>query len=179
MRIRLGADVKAGGPLQRKTPLKQGGGLKRTGGPKRTGRLARTTPIARTAAKKPKAKQQRREGESNDIPAAVRAVVLARCDWLCEACGKTLAGFPIHMHHRRKRTKRNHVPCNIVALHPACHVITPGAVHQEPKWAEGRGLIVRAGEDPATKPLTMPNGDLVLLDPTEPVYLPVPTSYAA
>jgi hypothetical protein len=172
--------------LQRRTALKQGSGLarggplKRTGPIKQTATLKRTGPIARTvpAPKKAKAKP-RRAGESSDIPAAVRAVVLARCKGLCEACGGTLAGAPVHMHHRKKRTKRNHVACNIVALHPACHVIAPGAVHQEPTWAEQRGLIVLAGEDPAVKPLTMPNGDLVLLDPVEPAYLPLPEMYAA
>lgn len=172
--------------LQRKTPLRQGSGLNRgkpmqRGGPlKQTASLKRTGPIVRSAPAAKKAKvKPRRAGESNDIPAAVRAVVLARCQGLCEACGGTLAGFPIHMHHRKKRTKRNHVPCNIVALHPACHVIAPGAVHQEPAWAEQRGLIVLAGEDPATKPLKLANGDLVLLDPVEPAYLPATALHAA
>lgn len=165
--------------LQRKTPLKQGLGLKRgkplkqTGGLKRTGSIARTTPIARAAAPAKKAKARpRRQGESSDIPAAVRAVVLARCCGLCEACGDPLGAGPVHMHHRKKRTKRNHLPCNIVALHPTCHVIAPQAVHQRPAWAAERGLIVLAGEDPATKPLQLASGGLVLLDPVESRYLP-------
>lgn len=184
MRIRMGTDVKPGGPLQRKTPLKQGralkrgGELKRTGGPKRTGKVNRPAPGARPAAKKAKAKP-RKAGESNDIPAAVRAVVLARCRGLCEACGNPLGDGPVHMHHRKRRTKRNHVPCNIVALHPTCHVVAPEAVHQRPAWAAERGLIVHSGGEPATTPLLLPNGDLVLLDPVESTYLPVPKLYAA
>jgi hypothetical protein len=161
--------------------------LKRTAPLKQTGGLTRSAPIARASAvpavaKKTNAKPRpKREGESNDIPAAVRAIVMARCQGMCEACGGTLEGGPVHMHHRKKRTKRNHVPCNIVALHPTCHVVAPLAVHQRPAWAQERGLIVLAGGDPAETPLRLANGDLVLLDPIEPRYLParaVRPSYA-
>lgn len=158
--LRRGTPLKQTGGLKRSTPLKQTASLKR-GGP-----IARTTPIVKKTTRAP------REGESNDIPAAVRAVVLARCRGLCEACGKALGDAPVHMHHRKKRTRRNHVACNIVALHPTCHVLAPEAVHQRPTWAAERGLIVRAGEDPDTKPLTLPTGRRVLLDPTLPCYQP-------
>lgn len=149
--------------------------LKRTSGLKQTGGLKRTTPIgsgARLAAKstaKPRPKKK-----ADDIPPAVRAIVLARCQGMCESCGGTLEGGPVHMHHRQKRNKRNHTPCNIVALHPLCHVTAPLAVHQRPAWAQKRGLIVLSGGDPATTPLQLlPSGKLVLLDPVEPRYLPL------
>lgn len=169
--------------LRRTTPLKQGAPLKRTGGLKRTGPISRGTPdktrkpatTARprmTTARPPKKTR-------DDIPAAVRAVVLERCGGACESCGGTLEGGPVHMHHRKKRNGKNHTPDNLVALHPLCHVVAPLSVHQEPAWAEQRGLIVLAGEDSLTKPLQLRSGDLVLLDPVEPIYLPVSSLYAA
>lgn len=171
--------------LQRKTPLKQTAGLKpgkplKRGQPlKQTASLTRTGPIPRAAPIAKKTTRARREGESNDIPAAVRAVVLARCRGLCEACGKSLGDGTVHMHHRKRRTKRNHVPCNIVALHPTCHVLAPEAVHQRPAWAAERGLIVRAGADPDTTPVTLPSGLRVLLDPALPQYLPASEALSA
>lgn len=113
------------------------------------------------------------------IPPAVRAVVLARCGGACESCGGALEGGPVHLHHRKKRNGKNHTPDNLVALHPLCHVIAPLSVHMQPKWAMERGLIVPSGGDPATTPLQLRSGDLVLLDPEEPRYLPAPSLYAA
>lgn len=104
----------------------------------------------------------------------MRAVVLERAGGLCECCGKTLEGYPTHCHHRERRNGRNHTPYNLVVLRSICHVIMPESVHQRPTWAKSRGLIVPTGMDPATTPLWLPSGKLVLLDPLEPVYLPAP-----
>lgn len=160
--------------LQRKTPLKQTSSLKRGGPLKRTGGLARTGPISRkpTVKQAAAATASRLRPGSDDIPAEVRRVVLARSKGKCEACGNDLGSGPSHMHHRKKRNRLNHTPCNIVVLHPKCHVVAPEAVHQRPAWAVERGLIVRSGGDPAATPLLLPSGQLVLLDPNEPRYLP-------
>jgi HNH endonuclease len=123
------------------------------------------SPAKKATAKKAKPR--------DEIPAAVRAVVLARCGGRCEACGESLAEGPVHMHHRRKRNGRNHTPDNLVALHSTCHVVAPEAVHQRPEWARERGLIVFSGGDPTATPLTLPDGRRVLLDPVEPIYRPV------
>jgi hypothetical protein len=101
-----------------KTPaartLTRTAGLRQTGGLQRTGPISRSTPATagKGAATKPRPK--RKPDAANDIPPAVRAIVLARCQGMCESCGATLEGGPVHMHHRQKRNKRNHTPCNIV-----------------------------------------------------------------
>jgi hypothetical protein len=170
--------------LKRTSGLKQGAGLKSGGALKRTAPMRRTPTAAgskltaRLSA--PKSKPKRKTAD--DIPPAVRAAVLERAAGLCECCGKTLEGYPTHCHHRIRRNGRNHTLDNLVVLRSICHVITPESVHQRPTWAKSRGLIVPTGMDPATTPLTLPSGKLVLLDPVEPVYLPAlgaPYAYAA
>jgi hypothetical protein len=160
--------------LRRKTPLKQTSGLKRGGPMKRGSGLKRGAPIARTPAAAKKATPKRERPGTDDIPLPVRRIVLARCKGRCEACGEDLGDGPTHMHHRKRRTRLNHTPDNIVALHPTCHVLAPQAVHQRPTWARERGLIVRSGADPATTPLLLADGRRVLLDPDGPTYLPAP-----
>lgn len=172
--------------LQRKTPLKststlkRGGPLKRGSGLKQGSGFKRSAPIARTAPATPKKKTASRPRPgTDDIPQEVRRIVLARSQGKCEACGRDLGNGPSHMHHRKKRTRLNHTPDNIVVLHPTCHVLAPEAVHQRPAWAAERGLIVRRGGDPATTPLQMADGERVLLDPVEPAYLPTTALHAA
>lgn len=142
-----------GSGLRRVTPLKAGGQLARTT------RLPQKRATPRRTATKP-------AKVADEIPAAVRAAVLARAGGACEACGKGLGEGPVHLHHRQKRNGRNHTVENLVALHPLCHVLAPEAVHQRPTWAKSRGLILLAHHDPAVEPLTMPDGSQVLLGET-------------
>lgn len=160
--------------LQRKKPLKQTSTLKRGGELKRGSELKRGGPIARKQAAAKTARPARKRPGTDDIPLEVRRIVLARCKGRCESCGGDLGDGPTHMHHRKRRTRHNHTPDNIVALHPTCHVLAPQAVHQRPAWAAERGLIVRSGGDPASTPLLLPDGRRVLIDPAGPIYRPAP-----
>jgi hypothetical protein len=52
-----------------------------------------------------------------------------------------------------------------------CH----GYVENNRRWArEERGLLIPQESDPAQMPMTLPGGRVVLLDPTNPVYLDMP-----
>jgi hypothetical protein len=59
----------------------------------------------------------------------------------------------------------------LVALHPLCHVLGLMAVHERPELARGRGLTISASAEPASTPLLLPTGRVVLLDPESPRYL--------
>jgi hypothetical protein len=60
---------------------------------------------------------------------------------------------------------------NLVALRPLCHVLDSRSVHERPAWARTRGLMVKRGDTPADKPLTLATGARVYLHPTESRYL--------
>lgn len=166
-------------PLARHTPLTGGGSLAR-GGPiqrktppprcRRTPEAAPPDPTARCRQRQAaKARREHDPGVTEDT----RAQLLARCRGRCEACGRDLERGGVHVHHRKRRRDGGHTLDNLVVLHPTCHVVAPEAVHQRPAWARELGLIVRASADPASTPLTLPDGRTVLLSPDTPAYLAI------
>ena len=60
-----------------------------------------------------------------------------RCGW----CGKDLNGVGAR-HHRMRRRDGGDRLANLVMLHPWCHNVSPGSVHQEPALAVHLGFIV-------------------------------------
>jgi len=135
--------------------------------PMRTKPLAAKAAAARTAPKK-------RRAPKPGVTAETRALVLARAQGRCEACGRPLTDAGVHVHHRKKRSQGGgHDLPNLVALHPDCHVIAPESVHQRSAWAYEVGLMVRRGEDPAAVPLLLHGRREVLLAVDEPAYLAV------
>ena len=73
---------------------------------------------------------------------AVRAVLWERQGGQCASCWTGMRPDEMHAHHRMRRRDLGWCPCNVVGLHPSCHVVAPEAVHQRPQWARERGLIV-------------------------------------
>ena len=82
---------------------------------------------------------------------AVREVVWERQGGQCAACWAGMTPDAMHAHHRQRRRDLGWCPCNVVGLHPDCHVVAPQAVHQRPEWARSLGLIVPSWvEEPGT-----------------------------
>lgn len=97
--------------------------------------------------------------------AALRQTLWDRTDGgFCEACGGKLNPLWWDANHRKLKGQggRDELP-NLIALHPSCHTIGAGSVHQETGWAYDRGLLVRSALDPRTAPLYLPDGRSVLL----------------
>jgi hypothetical protein len=93
---------------------------------------------------------------------ALRGAVFSR-DRHCVKCGKPLSD-PVAVHHRklRKQGGRDEIT-NLIALCSPCHNIAPGSVHQNPKISYENGWLCPSWADPAEWPVTLPNGDRVLL----------------
>lgn len=160
-------------PLRR-TPMKRGTSQLRRGKPlEGTGTPLRRTPLNRVSPQRQSTAPARKPAKPKaEITPAVKALVMLRCQGMCEGCGDPLGNqYPTHYHHRQTRELGDHGPANVVALHSVCHVIAPDAVHQNPAAARRRGLIVSRHADPAGEPLTLPDGRRVRLDPANPYYL--------
>lgn len=71
-----------------------------------------------------------------------------RCAW----CGEGI-GDHADRHHRLRRTAGGDRLANLVLLHPWCHTVNAGSVHQEPFLAKRRGFIVPPWADPITTPI--------------------------
>lgn len=84
-------------------------------------------------------------------PGPLRELVVERQGGVCLACHRGLA--ELHLHHRTRRKDLGWCPCNIVGLHPNCHVVAPEAVHQRVTWAREAGLIVPTWDDPREVPV--------------------------
>lgn len=88
---------------------------------------------------------------SEQIPARVRALVLARAGDVCEICG---VGGALELHHRRYRSRGGkHTAANLVALcgwgnHTGHH----GWAHTDP-LAHDWGVSLHSWDDPLTSPL--------------------------
>jgi hypothetical protein len=53
---------------------------------------------------------------------------------------------------------------NLLLLHPWCHNVSSGSVHQEPQQARERGFIVPSWADPLTYPVAVRDQWYVLSD---------------
>lgn len=84
-------------------------------------------------------------------------------DHYCVKCGKPLRE-PVAVHHRKLRGQggRDEIT-NLIALCSPCHNIAPGSVHQNPRTSYASGWMVPSWADPAEWPVTLANGDRVLL----------------
>lgn len=136
--------------------------------------MQRGKPLNQSSSAARPAAAKKRSNPVDDIPAAVRAVVLARAAGQCEACALRLPEKGTHLHHLLRREIGGHAACNLVALHPLCHVLDSNSVHLRRPWAQSRGLILRSWQTPGEVPVTLGTGRIVLLHPTEPLYLDPP-----
>jgi hypothetical protein len=146
-------------PLVTRTPLRRTGGPRRVAGlnPRRRRHVASNTPVTRT---------------TRDEWEALRALIWNRCEGYCEKCDAKLNPAWWDAHHRLMRSQggRDEAP-NLVALHPACHTLHAGAVHEDTGAAYARGLLIRFALDmrtgchldPRKEPLLLPGGRRVRL----------------
>lgn len=81
-----------------------------------------------------------------------------RCGW----CGKDLNGVGVR-HHRMRRRDGGDRLANLVLLHPWCHNVSKGSVHQEPALAVQLGFIVPTWAEPTTLPIRQ-GGTWFILD---------------
>ena len=90
-------------------------------------------------------------------------IVLDRAGFYCEACG--LPGDNFALHHRKLRSQGGKdEPCNLIAVHHACHNLGTNSIHLAPARAKALGQIVPSWAQPHEYPLTLPDGSKVLLD---------------
>jgi hypothetical protein len=141
------APLAARTPLRHRTPMPpRVAGLN----PRRRRHVATNTPVERT---------------TSAAWAALRQQLWERTGGgYCEACGKKLNPLWWDANHRKLAGQGglDELP-NLVALHPSCHTLHAGAVHEETGAAYDRGLLVRFAVDPRTAPLHLPDGHWVLL----------------
>lgn len=86
-------------------------------------------------------------------PTALHELVRNRQGGLCAACWQHLSPENQELHHRQRRRVLGWCACNVVGLHPRCHTQGPQAVHDQPLWAQDRGLIVPTWADPPEVPI--------------------------
>lgn len=104
---------------------------------KRGGPLRRRTPL-------------RSRPTPNEIPADVRAGVVARAGGRCERDGEPAPHG--HLHHRKSRRFRDHSPSNLLYLCASCHSV----VHAYPaETVAGRpaGYVLPGHAEPAAEPV--------------------------
>lgn len=93
----------------------------------------------------------------------LRQVVYTRSKGYCEKCGKPL-GSSWALHHRKLRSRGGKdSPENLLALHHECHNTGTNSVHLNPKMAQANGYMVSQWKEPTECPVTLPNGDSVIL----------------
>lgn len=93
----------------------------------------------------------------------VRAIVWSRSRGYCERCGSALPDNWA-LHHRKLRSRGGlDTPDNLVALHHECHNLASNSIHNNPAHAKETGFMVSSWDDPAACPLTLANGDSVIL----------------
>lgn len=93
----------------------------------------------------------------------VRALVWARARGYCEKCGSQL-GDSWALHHRKLKSRGGEDTVeNFLALHHECHNLGTDSVHNNPSMASDTGHMVHSWENPAECPVTLPNGDVVIL----------------
>lgn len=94
----------------------------------------------------------------------LREIVKSRSGHLCEKCGQRLKETWA-LHHRKLKSRGGKDICsNFVALHHECHNMGTDSVHLNPEKAEQSGLMVPSWREPSDVPLTLPSGDIVLLN---------------
>ena len=90
-------------------------------------------------------------------------IVLSRAGSYCESCGLPCANFALH--HRKLRSQGGKdEPCNLIAVHHACHNLGTNSIHLKPKAAIAKGQIVPSWCEPSEFPLHLSDGRKVLLD---------------
>lgn len=93
----------------------------------------------------------------------LRALTWARARGYCEKCGGSLP-HSWALHHRKLRSRggKDEI-ANFLALHHECHNLDTDSVHNNPSSALEKGYMVSSWADPAECPVTLPNGDTVIL----------------
>lgn len=93
----------------------------------------------------------------------LRALVWSRARGYCEKCGQSLP-YSWALHHRKLRSRGGKdTVSNFLALHHECHNLATDSVHNNPKDALEKGYMVSSWAEPAECPVTLPNGDTVML----------------
>lgn len=114
----------------------------------------------------------------------LRRRIYERANGVCELSGRPLPGGldgPWEAHHRRPKgmggTSRPNTDTvgNLLALHPRVHNMAPDSVHLMPERARASGWLVSKHEDdPASIPVILWTGHVVLLGEEGYISLPVP-----
>lgn len=87
--------------------------------------------------------------------------MIERDRW-CPVCGLHLSEVAVHHRLLRKHGGTDSA-VNLLALHPWCHNIAPGSVHQNPALAYEKGWLVHSWDDPAQVPVHLPGGRVAFL----------------
>ena len=90
-------------------------------------------------------------------------IVLLRAGHYCEACGSSGDNFALH-HRKLKSRGGKDEPCNLIAVHHACHNLGTNSIHLKPAKATQLGQICPSWCEPDEYPLQLPDGRKVLLD---------------
>jgi hypothetical protein len=96
----------------------------------------------------------------------LREIVWARSLGVCEhsECGERLSAQRWECHHRKLRAQGGHdCACNLLALHPRCHVQGRTAVHDYPTYSYAAGLLVKSWQQSDLVPVALPGRAAVLL----------------
>lgn len=94
----------------------------------------------------------------------LRDLAYARSGGYCESCGTPVDPNNWAFHHRKLKSRGGKDTIeNALVLHHHCHNVSFGSVHQNPTDATRRGLMVSSWDDPATTPVTLDGGRVVLL----------------
>ena len=94
----------------------------------------------------------------------LREIVYARSRGYCEKCGKPISEDNFALHHRKLKSRGGEdIVSNLVALHHECHNLATDSVHNNPEQSEHNGLMVGSWQDSWECPVTLPNGDIVIL----------------
>jgi hypothetical protein len=97
------------------------------------------------------------------IDKKIVALVVARAQGYCEACGRPEQAT-MALHHRKLKSRGGKDSAsNLIRVHHSCHNMSTGSIHANPSWAEDRGLMVPSWKETTEYPLIGPDGSIVLL----------------
>lgn len=97
------------------------------------------------------------------IKQAIVDLVIQRAGGYCEKCGRP-ASESMALHHRKLRSRggKDSVS-NLIYVHHGCHNLNSDSIHSQPSYATDKGWMVSSWDDPATSPMVLPDGRLVIL----------------
>lgn len=93
-----------------------------------------------------------------------RERIFTRTCGYCERCGGGMEFETFAVHHRLLRSQGGTDSLsNLMGVHHSCHNGDTKSIHAQPHQAYNEGWMVRAGHDPRTASMRVPEGMRVLL----------------